>query len=335
MNDFFKALLADLRDRRILPLVALLGVALLGAVAYAALGGGSGGGAPATSAAVVPPAGRGLAVTQTTPETAAAETTSGAAEQRTGHSRDPFKLLPGAGKQEGSASTQGTGTSAAASAGSSAGSGSSESGAGGSGSGSGGSGKGKGEEEAKPTKPKKPSRPRSLYHVAVLFGAIPAGTPPLVAELPPLENIKLLTPLPSTGQPLIVFRGVTAGGRSATFSLVGEAILHGQAVCLPNATQCQAIDLAKERYEQFETLAPSGEVVTYELRVVSIASRRASTASVHRLLSEQSKAGRALLRAAGMLAIPLLRVSTQPGVLVFAPAPRAARAHAARREHRR
>jgi hypothetical protein len=330
MNDFFNALLADLRDRRILPLVALLGVALLGAVAYAALGGGSGGGGPATSAAVAPPASRGLAVTQTAPETADAETTSGAAEQRTGHSRDPFKLLPGAGKQEGSASSQSTGASA------SAGSGSTESGAGGSGSGSGGSGEGKGEEEAKPTtKPKKPSKPKSLYHVAVLFGVIPPGTPPLVAELPPLQNIKLFTPLPSTGQPLIVFRGVTAGGRSATFSLVGEAILHGQAACLPNATQCQAIDLPKERYEQFETLAPSGEVVTYELRVVSITSSRASTASVHRLLSEQSKAGRALLRAAGMLAIPLLRVSTQPGVLVFAPAPHTARARTARREHRR
>jgi uncharacterized protein (DUF2336 family) len=70
--------------------------------------------------------------------------------------------------------------------------------------------------------------------------------------------------------------------------------------------------------------------VTYELRIVSITAKKASTASVHSFLSRQSKLGRELLRSAHMLDIPLLHSSTQPGVFVFAPrAARAARSHAA------
>ena len=61
--------------------------------------------------------------------------------------------------------------------------------------------------------------------MAVEFGQLPVtDTTPLT----PYENLKLLTPLPSSTQALIVFRGVTAGGKSATFTLVGEAILHGE-----------------------------------------------------------------------------------------------------------
>ena len=40
MTDFLNSLKADLLDRRLLPIVALVGVALVGAVAYAVLGGG-------------------------------------------------------------------------------------------------------------------------------------------------------------------------------------------------------------------------------------------------------------------------------------------------------
>jgi hypothetical protein len=171
--------------------------------------------------------------------------------------------------------------------------------------------------------------------VAVLFGPVPSGSAPLITLLTPYQSLKLFTALPSAAQPLLVFRGVTAGGKAATFTLVGEAILHGQAACLPNATQCQAIDLQKERYEQLEYLTPSGEVITYELRVVSITAKKASTASVKSVLRDESKAGRELLRNAQLLDIPMLRSSTQPGVFVFAaPAAHTARAHTAARRGR-
>jgi hypothetical protein len=88
-----------------------------------------------------------------------------------------------------------------------------------------------------------PRKPATAYQVSVLFGAVPAGTPLLTATLTPYQNLKLLTPLPSGDKALIVFRSVTAGGKSASFTLVGEAILRGAATCVPSAAQCQRINL--------------------------------------------------------------------------------------------
>ncbi len=116
----------------------------------------------------------------------------------------------------------------------------------------------------------------------------------------------------------MVYRGVTAGGKSATFTLVGEAILHGTGSCLPSASQCQAVDLKPEQVEKLEVIE-SGLAVTYELEVVSITSAKAVAGSLKSLLAHnESKAGRELLRHAGLLSIPYLSYSSQPGVLVFA-----------------
>ena len=104
---------------------------------------------------------------------------------------------------------------------------------------------------------------------------------------------------------------------AATFSLVGEAILHGNATCLPNASQCQAIDVPPGHYEQLEYLAPNGETIIYELRVVTITSSKATAASLAGELRGESKAGRELLGRAGLLQIPFLHASTQAGVFVF------------------
>ena len=96
MNDFLRALKADLTDRRLLPFVALALVALLGAVGYLALGGGS------SSTTTTPPSGvavtagvsDGLAISKVAPEKAVAETTDGSAAQRQGAARNPFAVLP-------------------------------------------------------------------------------------------------------------------------------------------------------------------------------------------------------------------------------------------------
>ncbi len=154
--------------------------------------------------------------------------------------------------------------------------------------------------------------------MAVLFGVLPAGATPQTAQLTPYENLKLLAPLPSAAQPLIVFRGVTVGGKSATFTLVGEAILHGNAACLPSASQCEAIDLQAGQSEQLEYLSATGQPLLYELRIVSIVSSKASSAAVKSLLQGESKAGRELLRHAGLVTVPGLRYSARAGVLVFA-----------------
>jgi hypothetical protein len=324
MTEFLSSLKTDLLDRRLLPFVALVAVALLAAIGYAVMGGGSSStpGAALPGATAVTPS-SGIAVTATTPEKAVAETTDGTREQRTGRARNPFEAIAGTTTQTSAtttpAATGGSSEASKSSSGTESGGGSSESG-----------------KSTEPTKPATKKQPKTVYHVAIEFGVFPAGSTPETVVLTPYENVKLQTALPSAKQPLIVFRGVTSAGKSATFSIVGEAILHGIGACLPSSAQCQALDLKPGQSEQLEYLPPSGsETIVYELRVVSIAAGKASKASAASVWGE-SKAGREVLRRAGLMALPFLRYSSQPGVLVF---PRrgafGARAHVALAPRRR
>ncbi|HEV3048084.1 MAG TPA: hypothetical protein VGY13_12080 [Solirubrobacteraceae bacterium] len=319
MSEFLSSVKADLLDRRLLPLVALVVLGLVGAVAWVALGGSS---SPTTSAhvaSVAPTAPAGLAVTQTTSEKAVAETTGGVALQHKGSSRDPFAPVPSAKKAStksasGSNASSSGGSSSKSSSSSSSGSGSSSGGSGSSGS---GSGESTPSTPSKPSSPSKPAAPKTVYHVAVLFGPVPAEAG-AQSQLTPFENIKLLTPLPSPKQPLIVFRGVKAGGKSATFSLVSEAILHGNGACVPSNSQCQAVELQSGQSEQLQYVTEAGQSEIYELKVVSIVSAKASSAAVEAILRSESKAGREVLDQDGLLQLPGLRYSTQAGVLVLA-----------------
>jgi hypothetical protein len=305
MTDFLSSLKADLLDRRLLPLVVLVALALVGAIGYAVLGGGSSPTTPTAAASSAPTLPAGLPTSEATHEDAVAETTGGASAQHKGTARNPFTPLPES-KAKTATATPSTGATASTTSTSPSSSGttapsSSET-----------------TPAATPSAPSTPAKPKTVYHVAVLFGVVPAGTAAGSAQLTPYENLKLLTPLPAAKQPLIVFRGVTAGGKSATFTLVGEAILHGQGDCLPSASQCEAIDLRVGQAELLEYLPPEGQTVTYELKIVSIVAGKASSAAVKGMLGDESKAGRELLVHAGLQAIPDLRYSSQAGVLVFA-----------------
>jgi hypothetical protein len=333
MSDFLSSVKADLLDRRLLPILALVGLALAGALAYAVLGGvGSSAPAPAASSAAPTPAGTsGIAVTQAqaSADKAVAETTNASSRQREGGSaHNPFAPLPGASSTTSTAAS----SSKTSSSSSASGSGSSKS----SQSGSSSPSSSGGTSPASTPRSPSPAKPQTVYHVAVLFGVAAAGTPPQSAHLIPYENLKRQQPLPSSSQPLVVFRGVTAGGKSAMFTLVGEAILHGNAACLPSASQCEAIDLKFGQTEELEYLPASGPAITYELQVVSIASSKASTAAAKRAFASESKAGLRLLRRLGLAALPdHLRYSTAKGVLVFAGHPAfTARAHTAVRPRR-
>jgi hypothetical protein len=337
MTDFLSSLKADLLDRRLLPLLALVGVALVAALAYAVLGGGSTSAKPtAAITPSLPPSTKvgGIAVSQasTSSDQPVAETTSGTSHQRGGPARNPFTPLPGAKTTASSAAAQ-TSTSSAAS-----GSGSSSSGGTQSGSSS-SPAKGSGGTSPAPTTPAKPKpKPQQVYQVDVLFGVAPAGVPAQSIQLTPLKNLTRLDPLTAGGEAPLVFAGVAAGGKSAIFTLVREVILHGPAVCGPSASQCQTIRLTPGQSEELEYAAPGGQSLVYKLQLVSITAVKASAAKAASVLHTESKAGRELLRRDGLAASPGLRYSVTKGVLVVPGHPAfAARAHAAgrRRRHKR
>jgi hypothetical protein len=328
MTDFLNSIKADLLSRRMLPILGVLSVALLAAVAYAALGGSSTASTPpaavAPAPAVTPAAG--IAVTQAPASTVQPvdETTSGSTHRVAGRARNPFAPLPGAKKAETTTTTITTTGSSTTS------SGSSTSGASTTTPESGSSTSGASESTPAPSKKTTPAKPKTVYKVSVVFGTAPAGTPPLSAQLTPFPNLKRQQPLPSASQPLIVFRGVIAGGNSATFTLVGEAILRGTAACLPSASQCQAIDLKPGQTEELEYIPLGGTAVVYQLQVVSIVSSKASASAASAAFQGESKSGLELLHHTGLTALPGLRYSARNGVLVFAEHHAfTARAHAA------
>jgi len=331
ITDYLSALREDLRDRRMLPLVALAGVAMLAAIAFVILGGSGGASSPVT-----PPPGSSasanagettaLALTPVSNTNAVAETATGASSLPvSGSTHNPFAPLPSALAAEAkAASTSNPGSSGSPGSSSSGGSessgGSSGASSGGSSGESGGSSKSGGSSggSGKSGTSKKPSKPKSVYQVSVLFGEAVAGTPSETgAGLTPYENLKLLTPLPSKEEPLVVFRGVSGGGKIATFSVAAETILQGQGKCLPSVVECQAIQLKAGQNETLQYLKPGTQnVQTYELRLVSITPATASAAAVASLYGRDSKAGLEVLRRVNLVAIPGLGMSSLAGVLV-------------------
>lgn len=335
MSQFFNSLKADLLDRRLLPILALVVVALVAAVGYAVLGGGGSSSTTLTASSPAPQPSTKTGSIAVTPATTGAqqpvaETTHGASAQHGGSSRNPFTLLPGA-KTASTSSSSGT-TGAKSGSGSSSSSTPSSS----------APSKSSGGISPAPTIPAKPTpaKPKVAYQVNVLFGAGPAGTIPPIIQLTPLNDLTRLQPLTSAGgEAPLVFAGVAAGGKSAIFTLVREVILHGPAVCGPSASQCQTIRLSPGQTEELEYIVPGGQSLIYRLQLVSIAAVKASAAKATSLFRVESKAGRALLRRDGLSALPGMRYSQNKGVVVIgqlsafaarAVRARAARAHAAR-----
>jgi hypothetical protein len=315
MSEFFSSLKSDLLDRRFLPVLAILGVALLAALGYAVLGAGS-------STSSTPPASGGassgargatgvIAISQApVPNQAVAETTSGS-QQHTSTPHNPFTPLPGAKKAASSSTSSAASKSSGSSGTSSSGSGKSTSSSGGT-------------TPATTLKPIAPAKRVIIhFHVTAQFGVVPAvaeGAPPQPAQLQTYKDMAIDEPLPGKDNPQLVYLGVVLKtGKDAVFGLTGEAIVHGSATCKPSPTQCQAIELGIGQTEKLEVFSPTGQPVTYELKLLSIAKSvsSASTARAHQAASSaRSRAGRALLRHVGLSALPGLRYSFQQGGLV-------------------
>jgi hypothetical protein len=287
MNEILQSLKSDLLDRRLLPILLALGLALVGAIAYVVLASGGSSGAAGSSRGSVQPApisqGPALAVSEApaNPNAAVAETTDGTRYQHKPGSHDPFTPLA-TPKTAASTSTSGGASSSGGSSVSSSGSSSSTSSESKSGASTGtGGSTTTPSTSTTPTAPKPKPKPKPVYLVTVQFGLLPS-TPTELSQLTPYSDLKPHQPLPSANDSLIVFAGARGNGKGAVFTLVREAILKGQAICVPSTSQCEAIDLAVGQSEELNYLEPDGQSVPYELKVVSIAQQEAATATTAR-----------------------------------------------------
>jgi hypothetical protein len=307
MSDFLTAVKADLVDRRLLPFLVLLGVALAAALGYAVLGGG-GSSAPTPANPTAPAAGGPASIAvrpaQANPDRPVAETTSGSPQQHAGASRNPFTPLPGAKATTSAASASPSSSASGATAPTTSGSSttSTKSSSPSSSTGSGGTSPSSAPKSSSPAKPHPVARP--LYQVDVGFGIAVPGTLPRSAQLTHYENLKSKQALPSTKQPLLVFTSVTKGGKSATFTLVAKAIPRGSAACLPSPSRCEAINLKTGQTEELEYLSPNGTATTYQLRVLSISTAAAHAAAIRPALRLKAKSASELLHRIGLALLP-------------------------------
>ena len=100
------------------------------------------------------------------------------------------------------------------------------------------------------------------YSVDVLTG--PAG------DTRRRNNLQNLTVLPSKSNPVAVYLGVTDGGKKAAFMLSPDVVGNsGDGFCTPSPSQCQFLEL-RQGEEQKLDYAPGGEPDTYVLDVKDI-----------------------------------------------------------------
>jgi hypothetical protein len=233
--SFVRNIAADLVDKRLWPLAAMLVLAL---VAVPVLLGKS---APSTQGGppVAPPVQGPLS------GLLAATTTPGGGPIG-GSARDPFRQQHLPKPLVASASGIGPATAGAASAeagGGSGAGGSTDSGSGGSGSGSGG-----GSTTAGP-----------VTTLRVRFGPSDSSRP--------VRNLVDGAPLPNASLPLLVYLGLK--GNSAVFLVSSDAQPQGDGKCLPTKAICSELHLKPGQTQFFDVTGPGG-TVQYELDVVGI-----------------------------------------------------------------
>ncbi len=285
MNEILNSLKSDLLDRRLLPVLVALCLALAGAVAYVVLDGGGSSEAGTTPSAAAGAArggafkqpggshGPNLAVSEAkaNPNAAISETTEGARYRHKPGSHDPFTPLPSP-KTASSSAAKSSGTSSVSSPSTSSSSTSVEK--------SSPSSTNTGGSTTTPSTPVKPApkkKPKTVYVVSAQFGVL-ATTAGTLSQLTPYPDLKRLQQLPSAQDVRLVFSGARGNGKGAVFALSLEAILKGPATCIPSAEQCEAIDLEAGQSEELTYLEPDGQSVPYELKVLSI-TKESSTAS--------------------------------------------------------
>lgn len=274
MRELLEAVKADLQDRRLRPLVIVVGVALIAALAFVVLGGSSPSSTPTASTESVkgaPIAAPSLPSSgASNPQEAAAETTYGH-HARDGKIVDPFTELATSTSTTTTASKGSSSGSSGSGGPSSKGSGSSASPA----SGSSGSSTPSGGGSSSSSPPPPPPKPKTHVEVTanVELGPAPttAGEP---VQLTTYKHVKLGTALPSKSHPLVVLKAATMSLKdtslSATFALASSPIVNGPGKCLPSDSQCESVKLTNGQLEELQYAEENGQTVTYLLRVAAV-----------------------------------------------------------------
>jgi hypothetical protein len=313
--SFLHQIWKDLKDRKLLPVAAVLLVAIV--AVPVALSSSSTAPAPAGAVAPPPPPAAGLP--------AVSETSVPSSSAPNGRARNPFAPSSGA------TSTATTTTTAATStpvSGSTSGTGASTTSTSGSTSTSSTGG------ATTPTTPTTPStggqtpsvppmipvpKPRRVvpalkadqsYSVSLAITRRSGG----LDTINPLGRLSLL---PSPSQPLIVELGVLKGGNRVLFAVQPGTVVSGKGTCVPGAIDCEILSLAQAQTEKLSVRTDRGVVPVALFAVTGItAVNHSSHAAAMKARHQESRVGRRVLDHSSLNALSLFRYEPSVGSVV-------------------
>lgn len=314
--SMLRSIRADLLNPRILPVLVALSLALVGAVAYLALGGSSAATPPppvsSGTGSTAPGEGPSVSQAPANAKDAIAETTSGSQYQRQGPSRDPFKpfVKPAASTAaaKATATSSGQSTSGSASSGSSPKSGSS------------GSSRTPSTTVPAPvatTPAKETPKPTHAGPTSTQAYEISLSLTNQGGSLNAVDPLERLSVLPSEPQPLLVYLGVLKGGRRALFVVQPGTVVSGPGGCAPGPTDCEILSLAEGQIENIATHAGSGvsNVAMFAVTAIKVKDY-SSVDAANRARREVSATGKALIDASTLPALSLFEYQPAVGAVV-------------------
>jgi hypothetical protein len=314
--SIFKAILTDLRQRRLWPVPLALIAAIVAVPVVLAK-------TPHTSPVTPLPASPGPSAG--TPVAAISVNNSATGSHPAGKARDPFtqQVLPTkVGTSVATALAGGLASSGTATVtgGSSSGGGSTSTGSTGGAATSGGSSPSTGTSGGSPAPsgPVSPLPPNSKptpspsgltatqsYRVALSITNAAGG----VNSIDPLER---LTPLPSADQPLVVELGVLQGGNRVLFAVQPGTTVSGPGACTPGPIDCEVLSLGQDQVENFS----SGSASTSFAVTAITAEQHPSVAAANAARQAVSKAGSELMANSSLNALSLFEYQPQVGAVV-------------------
>lgn len=307
--SFLKAIISDLRDKRLWPVAAALLVAV---VAVPVVLSKASSGAPAP-VAQLPSTGSGGTASGLP---AVSVSTAPSEGKLTGNGRNPFNQFGGTTTTSGTsgttAATTGTSTSASTStsgSGTSTTASSTGSGAGSSTT-SGSSTTGSSTTPSITTAPPKPA-PTGLtatesYEVSLAITNSAGG----LDTYSPLQRLSLL---PSPSRPLLVELGVLKGAKRVLFAVEPGTVISGPGSCIPGPVDCEVLALAPGQTESLGEHSSSGNTRVALFAVTDVsAAKHGSESAANQARRATSALGRELLSQSTSSALSLFKY--QPGV---------------------
>jgi hypothetical protein len=132
-----------------------------------------------------------------------------------------------------------------------------------------------------------------------------------------LHPLERLTPLPSAQQPLLVELGVLKGGSRVLFAVQPGTVVSGKGTCIPGRIDCEILSLAQGQTEKLGVQTSDGVVPVAMFAVSGItAAKHPSRRAAIKVRSQESSAGRRVLRHSSLKALNLFRYEPGTGALV-------------------